>query len=415
MLLWTSSAPSGPDPVPDPSSPAPPARVPESVLFSRRHTDGADTLVAWFEQLGAGDVSRVGGKAASLGEMYRSLSDRGVRVPNGFATTVDAWAAFLDAAVPSGSWADVAEEERACAPQALEGPTLRGALERIFRDFDASDQLELHARAALARALVARTPVPEGVADGIREAHGELTELYGSEADLAVRSSATCEDSEMASFAGQYESYLNVRGIDAVLEAWRKCCASAFTERALGYQIRQGMDPLASGLGVVIMKMVRSDLAASGVMFTLDPDSGNPNVIHLTSAYGLGELVVQGSVSPDTIVVWKEGIRRGRPAVVHRSLGAKDRKLVYSIQGGTATESVDVQASHQRQWSITNDEAIELACMALSIEEHYGGPVDIEWAKDGYTGELFVVQARPETVHRTASAAMLRYRMDRSW
>jgi len=412
MLLWTSSAQSSSDSLHDSASPAPPSKVPESVIFSRKHSNDSGALVAWFEQLAASDVSRVGGKASSLGEMFRALTDRGVRVPNGFATTVDAYAAFLDAPVPASVWESVPAEERACAPDALRATTLREALERIFHDFDASDQLELHTRAMLARTLVATAPLPDAVAEAIRAAHQDLTEMYGTEVDLAVRSSATCEDSEMASFAGQYESYLNVRGVDGVLEAWRKCCASAFTERALGYQIRREMDPLASGLGVVVMKMVRSDLASSGVMFTLDPDSGNPNVIHLTSAYGLGELVVQGSVSPDTIVVWKEGIRRGRPAVVHRSLGAKDRKMVYSIQGGTATESVDVHASHQRQWSITNDEAIELACMALAIEDHYGGPVDIEWAKDGYTGELFVVQARPETVHRAASATMLRYRMD---
>ncbi len=414
MLLWTSSAPSRSDPRSDAETPPAPVRVSESVIFSRRDSEGPELLVSWFEHLGNGDVPRVGGKAASLGEMFRSLADRGVRVPNGFATTVDAYTAFLDAPVPAGAWDAVPVEERACAPDALAADTLREALHTIFRDVDASDQLELHARAALGRTLVGCTPVPAPVAGSIREAHRLLTEMYGTDVDLAVRSSATCEDSEVASFAGQYESYLNVRGLDAVLEAWRKCCASAFTERALGYQIRRGMDPLASGLGVVIMKMVRSDLASSGVMFTLDPDSGNPNVIHLTSAYGLGELVVQGSVSPDTILVWKEGIRRGRPAVVYRTMGAKDRKLVYSMQGGTATESVDVHASHQRQWSITNDEAIELACMALTIEDHYGGPVDIEWAKDGYSGELFVVQARPETVHRTASATLRRYRMDPS-
>jgi len=413
MLLWTSSARPKARPTPQTPIPTAPPTVPESVIFSRKEASRAPgSLVAWFEDLGSDDVARVGGKAASLGEMFGALSERGVRVPGGFATTVAANSAFLDAPVPSGAFDSVAPAERAHVPEAASARTLREALERIFRDLDAEDQLDLHARATLARSMVSACPVPAEVAEAITAGHRRLTELYGEGVDLAVRSSATCEDSEVASFAGQYESFLNVRGVDGVLEAWRACCASAFTERALGYQIRRGMDPLASGLGVVVMKMVRSDLASSGVMFTLDPDTGNPNVIHITSAYGLGELVVQGSVSPDTIVVWKEGIRRGKPTVVHRSLGAKDRKLVYAMQGGTATESVDVHASRQRQWSITNDEAVELACMALAIEEHYGGSVDIEWAKDGYTGELYVVQARPETVHRPESATMRRYRMD---
>jgi pyruvate,water dikinase len=209
----------------------------------------------------------------------------------------------------------------------------------------------------------------------------------------------------MASFAGQYESYLNVRTGDGVVDAWRSCCASAFTERAVGYQILNGLDPLAGELAVVVMKMVRSDLATSGVMFSVDPDSGNPNVIHISSSYGLGELVVQGSVSPDSFLVWKEGLRRGRNALVHRRLGAKDVKLIYSSQGGTTTESVDVQSAQRRKWSLSRDEVLELGRMAVEIEDHYGRAMDIEWAKDGYSGELFIVQARPETVHSTAEAA----------
>ncbi|MCG6956095.1 MAG: phosphoenolpyruvate synthase, partial [Gemmatimonadetes bacterium] len=321
---------------------------------------------------------------------------------------------FLDAEVPLGTWDGLAEAIVNCEPSAFSAGSLREGLRRLLGSADAADHLGLHARAELARDLVRATPVPDDVVEAIREAHHALTESYGADVDLAVRSSATAEDSEVASFAGQYDSYLNIRGSDAVLDAWRKCCASAFTERALGYQLSKGMDPLEASLGVVIMKMVRSDIATSGVMFTLDPDSGNPNVIHITGAYGLGELVVQGSVSPDTLVVWKEGIIRGRPSVVHRQMGAKDRKLVYSAQGGTSTESVDVHASRQRQWAVTVDDAIELATMALMIEDHYGGPVDIEWAKDGYSGELYIVQARPETVHRTGRAASLRYRMDQS-
>ncbi len=381
---------------------------------SPRDVEPVSALVRWFEDLGARDVPSVGGKAASLGEMFGALCTKGVRIPNGFATTVTAYDQFLDARVAVEKWAALSEEARRLEPEVLRAETLRGALQCLFTGVDAEDHVDLHARASLARSLVGATPVPKEVDRSLRVAYQALANQYQGDVDLAVRSSATCEDSELASFAGQYESYLNVRGADGVVEAWRKCCASAFTERAIGYQLQCEMDPMECRLGVVVMKMVRSDIATSGVLFTLDPDSGNRNVIHITSAYGLGELVVQGSVSPDTFVVWKEGVRRGRPAVVHQQLGAKDQKLVYSSQGGTTTESVDVQASRQRQWSLTRDEALELARMALTIEEHYRRPVDIEWAKDGYSGELYIVQARPETVHSNAEAeqTFLRFRMD---
>ena len=385
----------------------------DTVSSDRPGSDPAHIgLIAWFKDLSAGDVSWVGGKAASLGEMYGALAERGVRIPNGFATTVEAHRRFLDAKIAPDTWGGFKESIASCEPSVFGARTLREGLERLLGRADASDHLALHNRAELARTLVLATAIPTDVTEALREGFRGLTESYGKDVDLAVRSSATTEDSEVASFAGQYESYLNVRGVDAVLDAWRKCCASAYTERAVGYHLRHGINPLDGGLGVVIMKMVRSDIATSGVMFTLDPDSGNPNVIHISGAYGLGELVVQGSVSPDTVVVWKEGIRRGRPAVVHRQMGAKDRKLVYSVQGGTTTESVDVNASRQRQWAVSPDDAIQLAAMALVIEDHYGGPVDIEWAKDGYSGELYVVQARPETVHRASTASLRRYHMD---
>ena len=374
---------------------------------------GASPLVRWFEDLSAGDVGSVGGKAASLGEMFGALSTRGVRIPDGFATTVEAWDHFLDASVAVECWAGLSDEVRRLKSDVLRSATLREALHRLFAEVDGDDHLDLHARAGLARSLVGATPVPHDVQQTLRAAYRELSDRYHSDVDLAVRSSATCEDSELASFAGQYESFLNVRGPEGVIEAWRKCCASAFTERAIGYQLKRGMDPLEGRLGVVVMKMVRSDIATSGVLFTLDPDSGNPNVVHITSAYGLGELVVQGSVSPDTVVVWKGG-PKAKPAVVHRQLGAKDVKLVYSTQGGTTTESVDVQSSRQRQWSITREEALELTRMALTIERHYGRAVDVEWAKDGYSGELYIVQARPETVHANekGSSTYQRFRMD---
>ena len=361
----------------------------------------ARPLALWFSEIGAGDVQLVGGKAASLGEMYQKLTEHDVQVPNGFATTVAAYEAFLDATVSPEIWADV--EHHLASPRVMSrvsrAQTLRDALAALFEDGGNGDHLDMHARAEAARSLVLATPVPEVVRDEIRGGYADLCGQYGREVDAAVRSSATREDSELASFAGQYESYLNVRGPDAVVDCWRRCCASAFTERAISYQLGREMDPLGGAVGVVIMKMVRSDIATSGVMFTLDPESGNRNVVHVSSSYGLGELVVQGTVSPDTFVIWKEGLRKGRQALVHQTLGAKDVKLVYSMQGGTATESVDVAASRRRQWSLTRDEALELARMALVIEDYYGRPMDIEWAKDGYSGDLFIVQARPETVH----------------
>ena len=379
--MYPAGAPTAP-PLPSPSSPIP--------VFTRRLRDVSSL-----------DTPDVGGKASSLGEMLQALVARGVRVPEGFVTTTAAWRVFLDAPCPRDTWDGLplpAGAEEVARSAGTRG-SLREAIASIFSGALAEDGLDLHARTALARAFVLQTPLPPEVDAAIREGYEDLCRRYGPEVDTAVRSSATKEDSAMASFAGQYESYLNIQGTQAVLDAWHRCAASAFTERAVSYQLDQKMDLLDGGLAVVIMKMVRSDLATSGVMFTLDPDSGNRNVIHVSSSYGLGELVVQGAVSPDSFVVWKEGLRRGRDAVVHRTMGAKDRKLVYRTQGGTTTESVDVQASWRREWSLTNAEVLELARMGMEIEEHYGRPMDIEWAKDGYSGELFIVQARPETVH----------------
>ncbi len=373
-------------------------------------------LVLWFGEIGMADVAVVGGKAASLGEMFQQLVPKGVRVPDGFATTVEAYDRFMSAPQPPGTWDSVTAEDhmRGLMAEASRRGSLRECLQVLFADAPTGDHLDMHGRTALARRFVRATPVPDSVYDGLAAGYAALCEEYGREVDAAVRSSATREDSEMASFAGQYESFLNIRGTEAVVEAWKQCCASAFTERAVSYQLGKDMDPLEGALSVVVMKMVRSDIATSGVMFTIDPDSGNPNVLHVTSSYGLGELVVQGTVSPDSFLIWKEGLRQGRPALVHRSLGAKDRKLVYSMQGGHRTESVDVAAAQRRQWSLTRDEAQELGRMALLIEEHYGRAMDIEWAKDGYSGDLFIVQARPETVYSNGArgSVLETYTMD---
>ena len=393
------------DPIFPAGAPAAPPAPPSPTKFTRRLRD-----------VSSQDTPHVGGKASSLGEMLQALVPRGVRIPEGFVTTTGAWAAFMDAPHPKGTWAEMPFPDGAetLAREAGKKETLREALSTVFAGALEDDGLDLHARTELARSFVLHTPLPPEVDEAIREGYEELCRRYGPDVDTAVRSSATREDSALASFAGQYESYLNIQGTRAVLDAWHRCAASAFTERAVSYQLGLGMDLLDGGLAVVVMKMVRSDLATSGVMFTLDPDSGNRNVIHVSSSYGLGELVVQGEVSPDSFVVWKEGLRRGRDAVVHRVMGAKDRKLVYRTQGGTTTESVDVQASWRREWSLTNEEVLELARMGLEIEGHYGRPMDIEWAKDGYSGELFIVQARPETVHgpNEHQDILRTYRMD---
>ena len=363
--------------------------------------DKSHRLVLWFEEVDRHDTPLVGGKGASLGEMYRQLVPKGVRIPNGFATTAKAFRDFVQTPVPPGTWADVRDIEAVpgLRSKAARASNLENALRACFEHAATDDHIEMHGRCLLARAFVTETPTPEPIERAIIESYRTLAGDPRHEVDVAVRSSATQEDSQDASFAGQCESYLNIRGADSVVAHWKRCVASLFTERAVSYQMKKGLDPLASALSVVVMRMVRSDLATSGVMFTLDPDSGHPGIIHISSSYGLGELVVQGSVSPDHFLVWKEGLKRGKMAVVHRHLGAKDRKMVYSLQGATATESINVQSSWRRAWSLGRDEVLELARMGLIIEEHYGQAMDIEWAKDGRTGDLFIVQARPETVH----------------
>ena len=374
-----------------------------------------ENLVKWFKDVCSEDTESVGGKGASLGEMFQSLSSFGVRVPNGFNVTTSAYTSFVNTKVPKSTWDNVIEPDGCenIRQVALSKESLAEALEEVLEGVDPLNHLELHGRAALARALVMQTPVPESIRSAISKGYSILCDEYGQGTDVAVRSSATTEDSKEASFAGQYESFLNVTGERSVIMHWRKCVASLFTERAIGYQLDKGMNPLDSALSVVVMKMVRSDLAASGVMFNMDPDSGHRGVIHITSSYGLGELLVQGSVTPDSFTVWKEGIRMGNPAVVHRVLGSKDVRMVYADDGMHDVKTIDVPLDLRRAWSLDEEECHELAQMALSIEDHYGQPMDIEWAKDGQSGLMFIVQARPETVHtRSDGAKMLRYLME---
>ena len=373
------------------------------------------SLAEWFSDSDMSDIATVGGKGASLGEMFQKLSGIGVKVPNGFTLTTAAFKQFVDAEIPTTTWNNIGapEDIEDLRNAAIECSTLANALEVCLRDANPKDHLNLNSRATLARSLVRETPVPDEIKQVISQEYSKLCELYHPGVDVAVRSSATTEDSAEASFAGQYESYLNVSGEQDIIEKWRRCVASMFTERAIGYHIEHGMHPLDSAIAVVIMKMARSDKACSGVMFTIDPDSGHNGVIHIGSSYGLGELVVQGVVSPDTYTVWKEGLRQHKFPIVHRTLGSKEQMMIYHEEAANEVQSIAVPYDDRRRWSLTKEECVELAQMALKIEDYFAKPMDIEWAKDGITGDLFIVQARPETIHSKAeSNKMTIYKID---
>jgi pyruvate,water dikinase len=346
--------------------------------------------VRFFDEFGIADVALVGGKNASLGEMYRSLSDAGVRVPDGFAVTADAYRDMLTAA---GAWERLVE-------------TLDG--------LDPDDVADLARRGKRAREIVYGAGLPDAVVAAVLAGYARLRDEYGPDISLAVRSSATAEDLPTASFAGQQETYLNVRGEQSLLEAIRHCFASLFTDRSIHYRIDQGFDHFKVALSVGVMKMVRSDLASSGVMFTLDTESGFRDVVFITGAYGLGENVVQGAVDPDEFYVHKPTFTAGHRVVLRRRLGDKAVQMVY-VEGETrrTTRNIPTPRADRRRFCLSDDEVATLADSALVIERHYGRPMDIEWAKDGTDGLLYIVQARPETVSSQRSAATLdTYRLD---
>ena len=335
-----------------------------------------------FNELGIDDVPLVGGKNASLGEMYRNLSETGVKVPNGFAITADAYRYFLEA---NGLTARITEAIAA---------------------LDVHDVTQLAATGSRIRGWLREATLPADLAEEIRLAYANLAAEYGPEPDVAVRSSATAEDLPDASFAGQQETYLNVRGLDALLERTRHVFASLFTDRAISYREDKGFDHMSVALSVGVQKMVRSDLACSGVMFTLDTESGFRDVVFITGAYGLGENVVQGAVNPDEYYVFKPTLAQGFRPIVKRQRGEKAIRMVYAEPGGPhPVENLPVAEAERHRFVLTDDEVLELARYAVAIETHYTEkagqprPMDIEWAKDGETGELFIVQARPETVH----------------
>lgn len=335
-----------------------------------------EPYVLWYHQLGMNDVNRVGGKNASLGEMIANLSGLGVSVPDGFATTARAFNEFLE---QSG---------------------LNQRIHQLLDTLDVDDVRALAKAGAQIRQWVVDTPFQPALTQAIAEAYAQLSADMHAEGSFAVRSSATAEDMPDASFAGQQETFLNVRGLDAVMLAVKHVFASLFNDRAISYRVHQGYDHKGVALSAGIQRMVRSDKAASGVMFTLDTESGFDQVVFITSSYGLGEMVVQGAVNPDEFYVHKPTLDAGRPAVVRRTLGSKRVQMVYSgsAEHGKQVEVCDVDAARAQTYSLSDAEVEQLARQALVIERHYGRPMDIEWAKDGLDGRLYIVQARPETV-----------------
>lgn len=350
-------------------------------------------FVVWYQDLGMHDVPRVGGKNASLGEMISNLAGVGVQVPGGFATTADAFNQFLEQS---------------------------GVNERIYQLLDGLDVDDVTALAkagAQIRQWVIDTPFQPEFETAIREAFDQLCAGMGNDASFAVRSSATAEDMPDASFAGQQETFLNVRGYQHVIEAIKHVFASLFNDRAISYRVHQGYDHRGVALSAGVQRMVRSDCSSSGVMFSIDTESGFEDVVFITSSYGLGEMVVQGAVNPDEFYVHKPTVSAGRPAVVRRTLGSKLVQMVYSSEQshGKQVRIEDVAADKRRQFSLTDAEVEELARQAVTIEQHYGRPMDIEWAKDGIDGKLYIVQARPETVRsREDSNSMERYQLQGS-
>jgi pyruvate,water dikinase len=329
----------------------------------------------FFEELGIGDVPLVGGKNASLGEMYRELSSQGLRVPNGFAVTAEAYRYMLDEA---GAW-----------------PALHEALDNL----DPTDVTSLARSAKTAREIVYGAGLPGDLAAEILAGYATLKQQYGEDLRVAVRSSATAEDLPTASFAGQHDTYLNVYGEQSLLDACRRCFASLFTDRAIHYRIDQGFDQFKVALSIGIMKMVRADIAASGVMFTLDTESGFRDVVFITSSYGLGENIVQGAVDPDEFYVHKPTFATGHRAVLRRHIGDKAIKMILA-EGETknTVRNVPTPKADRERFSLTDADVLDLTASAVMIEDHYGRPMDAEWAKDGVDGKLYIVQARPETV-----------------
>lgn len=341
--------------------------------------------VLWYKELGMGDVNQVGGKNASLGEMISNLSSVGVQVPNGFATTSYAFNEFLE---QSG---------------------LEQRIHDLLDALDIDDLAALSAAGEKIRNWIIETPFQPEFENEMERSYAELAGELGDEASFAVRSSATAEDMPDASFAGQQETFLNVKGLDSIKTAVKHVFASLFNDRAISYRVHQGYDHKGVALSAGVQRMVRSDLSSSGVMFSIDTESGFEDVVFVTSSFGLGEMVVQGAVNPDEFYVHKPTLANGRPAVIRKNMGSKAIKMIYSddVEHGKQVKVIDVEPELANQFSLTEDEIMELAKQAVTIEKHYGRPMDIEWAKDGMDGQLYIVQARPETVRSNEEANVI--------
>ena len=356
------------------------------------HRNTAEVL--WFDEIGIEDVPLVGGKNASLGEMFRELTPQGVRIPNGFAITAAAYHDFVE---NSGVAARLAE---------------------ILAGLDTRDIADLQRRGLAARQAILDAELPESLQESILGAYAKLSGGLAAPADVAVRSSATAEDLPDASFAGQQETYLNVQGATALLAACKRCFASLYTDRAISYRVDKGFDAMRIGLSIGVQRMVRSDLAAAGVMFSIDTETGFADAVLINGAWGLGENVVAGSVNPDEFYVFKPTLKQGFRPILRKQLGNKEQKLIYDVGGGKMTRNVAVATKDRQRFCIDDDDILTLARWACLIEDHYSGkrgspsPMDMEWAKDGRTGELFIVQARPETVQsRKAAGVIESYRL----
>lgn len=344
-------------------------------------SDSKESRVLWLDQIHATDVDVVGGKTASLGEMYNRLSQMGIRVPNGFAITAQG---FQDH---------------------LEAHKLTAPLKELFDEINLSNAEDISQKAYWARQLILTSPLPAKLELEIINAYTKLSQEFGETAtDVAVRSSATAEDLPNASFAGQQETYLNVRGKHQLIEACRKCFASLYTERAISYRNKLGFDQLKVSLSICVQKMIRSDIGTSGVMFTVDTETGFSNLILISASYGLGENIVQGLVTPDEYSVFKPTLTDSFRPILRKELGTKETKLVYDTSGEKLTRNIPVSSEDREKFALSDDEILELARWGLLVEEHYGKihgkwtPMDIEWARDGKDGKIYLLQARPETV-----------------
>ena len=353
---------------------------------------GNKPYILWFDEVGLNDLPLVGGKNASLGEMRRELTKSGVNVPNGFAVTVNAYHAFLDEGVIH-DWHESKTKLR-----------VRENIREILSGLDVEDVESLSERGSRIRRLIYSLEFPREIVEEIVKAYRKLCKEYGEDIDVAVRSSATAEDLPTASFAGQQETFLNIRGEYALIQACKRCFASLFTNRAISYRVHKGFDHFQVALSIGIQKMVRSDKACSGVMFTIDTESGFPDVVYITGSYGLGENIVQGVINPDEFYVFKPCLQKNYKPIIQKTLGSKEIKMIYAVEGESSTKNIPVAAQDRSSFILSDEEIILLAQWGAKIEDHYSKragsymPMDIEWGKDGITQELFILQARPETV-----------------